>query len=143
MNVLYVEDDPDDAELTRRELGQRAPRIRVDAVATQREALARPEQPATYDLVLTDRRLPDDDALAILAHIREQALPLAVVIITGVGDEETAVAALKAGADDYVTKRGDYLAHLPHTLETTLRLYRAEAGRRASETRAWFRKAGS
>jgi hypothetical protein len=34
MNVLYVEDDPDDAELTRRELGQRAPRIRVDAVAT-------------------------------------------------------------------------------------------------------------
>ena len=136
MNILYVEDDPCDADLTRREFASSVPHFRLDTVATQREALARLEGEPPYDLVLTDLRLLDGDGLALLAQVRERALPLAVVVITGRGDEESAVAALKAGADDYVVKGGDYLARLPLALESAfhrVQLAREQAALRESE----------
>jgi len=138
MNILYVEDDLRDADLTRREFAKSVPHFRLDTVATQREALARLEGDTPYDLVLTDLRLPDGDGLAVLAQVRERALPLAVVVITGGGDEESAVAALKAGADDYVVKGGDYLARLPLALENALRRFHAEAARRTHPLRVLY-----
>ena len=140
MNILYVEDNPGDADLARRALRKSAPHFNLDLVGTQREALARLSEPeaSRYDPVLTDMRLPNGDGLAILTHIRGRSLPLAVVLITGAGDEETAVAVLKAGADDYVVKRGDYLARLPLTLEDALHHYRAEAVRRTRPLRVLY-----
>ena len=120
MRVLYVEDIPLDADLTRRALHATAPEIDLQLVGTQREALERLGQAtsAPFDAALLDARLPDGGGLAILAHIRLHELPLAVVVVTGSSDEDTAVAALKAGADDYVVKRGDYIRRLPLTLES-------------------------
>ncbi|MCX6030729.1 MAG: hybrid sensor histidine kinase/response regulator [Chloroflexi bacterium] len=131
MHILYVEDNPVDGDLTRRELARATPEHRLDVVITYQEALARLETPAAYDLVLADMRLPDGSGLELLAHIRERALPLAVVIITGGGDEETAVAVLKAGADDYVVKHADYLMRLPLILEDALHHHRTSAARLA------------
>lgn len=138
MRILYVEDSPTDAGLTRLALRKHAPHIRLEIVGTQREALALLDKEADYDLVLTDMRLPDGDGLAILAHIRGRSLPLAVVLITGHGDEETAVSVLKAGADDYVVKREGYLAQLPSALEEALRRYRAGAASRAHPLRVLY-----
>jgi len=84
------------------------------------------------DLVLTDMQLRDGDGLALLNFIRVKSLPVAVVIVTGVGDEETAVAALKARADDYVVKRKGYLDRLPVIFESALNHYRADTARRAN-----------
>jgi len=84
------------------------------------------------DLVLTDVNLQDGDGLSLLNHIRENSLPLAVVVVTGMGDEETAVAALKAHADDYVVKRTNYLERLPLILESAFNHYLADAARRAN-----------
>ena len=75
--------------------------------------------------------LRDGDGLSLLQHIRESSLPVAVVLITGMGGEETAVAALKDRADDYVIKHKDYLQRLPVILESALNHYRADAARRA------------
>jgi len=138
MNILYIEDDARDADLTRREFARSVPHFRLDTVATQREALARLEGEPDYDLVLTDLHLPDGDGLALLAQVRERGLPLAVVVITGGGDEGSAVAALKAGANDYVVKGGDYLARLPLALENALHRFRAEADRRAHPLRVLY-----
>ena len=98
MKVLYVEDDPHDADLTIRTLARSAPHIAFETVSGIGEAHARLARIASepIDLVLTDMHLRDGDGLSFLNHIRENSVPVAVVIVTGVGDEETAVAALKA-----------------------------------------------
>ena len=132
MRVLYVEDDPRDADLAIRELAKAAPHIEFETLSSIRDAYTRLRDPAAkhLDLVLADVHLRDGDGLSLLNHIRENSLPLAVVIITGMGDEEIAVAALKARADDYVVKHKDYLQRLPIVLESALNHYKADAARR-------------
>src|SRR5678815_60314 len=73
--------------------------------------------------------------------IRDSSLPLAVVIVTGMGDEDTAVAALKARADDYVVKRIGYLDRLPLLLESAFNHYLADAARRATPLRVLYGEA--
>ena len=140
MRVLYVEDDARDADLTLRTLSRTSPQLVLETVSTIGEAHARLGRIASepIDLVLTDMQLRDGDGLALLTHIRENALPVSVVIVTGVGDEETAVAALKASADDYVVKRKGYLDRLPLILESAFNHYRADAARRANPLRVLY-----
>jgi PAS domain S-box-containing protein len=140
MKVLYVEDDPRDADLTARTLSRTAPQVCFEIVSSVREALGRLERIASdpLDLVLTDINLSDGDGLFLLHHIRENSLPVAVVVVTGMGDEETAVAALKARADDYVVKRKDYLDRLPVILESALNHYKADAARRNNPLRVLY-----
>jgi two-component system, NtrC family, response regulator PilR len=99
--VLIVDDEADIRELLVLTLS----RMGVDAdttssVAEAQEALkARP-----YDLCLTDMRLPDGDGLELLKHIAENFGNTPVAVITAYGSTENAVAALKAGAFDYLAK---------------------------------------
>jgi PAS domain S-box-containing protein len=132
MKILYVEDNPRDADLAMRQLRKAAPHFQIETVTTLAQASARLKRLDTepLDLVLTDVHLRDGDGLALLNQIRDQALSVAAVVITGTGDEEIAVAALKAGADDYVTKRKDYLDRLPLILENAVHHYRATTMRR-------------
>ncbi|MXN90987.1 response regulator [Flavobacterium sp. Sd200] len=58
----------------------------------------------TFDVVLTDIRLPDSDGLQILKHIKESSLEARVILMTGYTDIKTAVNAMKLGAFDYVGK---------------------------------------
>lgn len=140
MRVLYVEDDPRDADLTVRVLAKSAPHIILETISSIDAAHARLRQIASdpVDLVLADMNMRDGDGLSLLNHIRENSLPLAVVIVTGMGDEETAVAALKARADDYVVKRTGYLDKLSAILESAFNHYRADAARRANPLRVLY-----
>lgn len=126
MKILYVEDNQVDIDLTVRRLGKVSPAIHIDTAHSQTEALQfiRREDFSEYDLVLTDMHLQDGDGIAILSHIRGHSLPVAVVILTGQGDEEAAVAALKAGADDYIVKKQGYLEKLPEFLENASTSFR-------------------
>ena len=125
MKILYIEDNPVDIDLTLRKFKKNAPHIDVTTAKTQAEALKliKRQSFSEYDLVLTDMHLQDGDGIAVLSHIRGHSLPVAVVILTGQGDEEAAVAALKAGADDYVVKKRDYLEKLPNLLDAALASY--------------------
>jgi DNA-binding NtrC family response regulator len=69
-----------------------------------------------FHLVITDLRLPDIDGRDLLAEVRRQALPLGVIVLTGFGDTTVALEAMKAGADDFLTKpfEPDHLKHLVH-----------------------------
>jgi len=132
MRILYVEDDARDADLTLRMMRKKAPHLQFETVSSIDRAHERLNRLSAepLDVILTDMKLRDGDGLSLLKHIRENDLPVAVVVITGSGDEETAVAVLKARADDYVVKSKDYLDRLPVTLESALHHYRADAVRR-------------
>lgn len=140
MRVLYVEDDPRDADLTVRVLARTAPQIIIETLSSIDEAHTRLQRIGSdpVDLVLTDMQLCDGDGLALLNYIRENSLPVAVVIVTGMGDEETAVTALKARADDYVVKRKGYLDRLPLLLESAFNHYLADAARHAKPLRVLY-----
>ncbi len=142
MNVLYVEDNQSDADLLKRALSKTAPHITLEWVTTIKEALFKlgtctPDHPV-YDLLLTDMELPDGEGVSLIPYLNENNLPIAVVIITGMGSEEAAVAALKVGISDYVAKQGDYLSRLPDILGTALRRYRVEADRHLETFRVLY-----
>lgn len=130
LRVLYVEDNTADADLAQRVLARVAADIVLDVVSTPAAALARLEGPLPYDLLLSDLRLPGGSGLELLAEVRRRQLPLAVVMLTGSGDQVAALAALKAGADGYVVKRGDYLAQLPARLRAAFARFLAAPVRR-------------
>ena len=99
--VLLVDDEPDILELL--ELALRKMGLEVDKAGNVREALSRLAA-QRYELCLTDMRLPDGDGLQVVRHIAQHNLDVPVAVITAHGNMENAVAALKAGAFDYLSK---------------------------------------
>ena len=99
--ILVVDDEADIREL----LGMTLTRMGLDAhcAGTTSEALALLGK-HSYELCLTDMRLPDGDGLAVLAYVSKHHPNMPVAVITAHGSAENAVAALKAGAFDYLAK---------------------------------------
>jgi len=100
-SVLLVDDEPDILELL--ELALRKMGLEVDRAGNVREALTKLAA-RSYDLCLTDMRLPDGDGLQVVQHIAQHNLDVPVAVITAHGNMENAVTALKAGAFDYLSK---------------------------------------
>jgi diguanylate cyclase (GGDEF)-like protein/PAS domain S-box-containing protein len=139
LRVLYLEDNPVDAYLTREAIARLAPELRLEAVTTLGAALELLASTAPpFDIVLTDLFLPDGSGLDLLAHVRERELPLAVVIITASGDQEEAVAALKAGADDYLVKNAERIHNLPRALATAYARYQTRRERQSRFLRVLY-----
>lgn len=159
MKVLYLEDNPQDADLVRIELRKCAPDIQLDIVSTLAEALARierfckthakppispsiftsdPGKSPRYDMVLTDLNLPDGSGDTLLARIREQRLALPVVVLTGSSEEDVILSLLRAGADDYVIKHGDFLDTLALVLRAAFDKFHTETYRRTAVLRILY-----
>ena len=121
MKVLYIEDDPVDIDLTLRAFEKSRKDIDIDVARSQNDALRiiKGADFPDYDFVLTDMHLGDGDGIAILSYIKSRSAPIPVIMLTGQGDEDSAVAALKAGADNYIVKKSGYLERLPQLLEDT------------------------
>jgi signal transduction histidine kinase len=130
LQVLVIEDSADDALLLEIEL-QRASYApvchRVETLAALTAALERQK----WDLIIADYRLPGFDGLAALALVKKKGLDLPFIIVSGYITEETAVAAMKAGAHDYVMK--DKLARLGSAVERELREAEDRRERRRAE----------
>lgn len=118
--VLYVEPNPMDAELTAAHFRDAAPDLQLHIVSSGDQALALLDQGLAFNLVLTDLRLPGMTAMELMRTARHRGIELPFVVITGRGDETTAVALLRLGAYDYIVKRESYLVQLPHSLRHAL-----------------------
>src|SRR6476661_2639649 len=79
----------------------------VVGAATGTEAIERLRSGGNLDLVLTDWRLPGADGLAVLDSSRSLDPTLPVIVMTAFGSIETAVDAMKRGAEDFITKPVD------------------------------------
>ena len=100
-NCLVVDDETDIRELVVLTLERMD--IRADSAANLEEAKQLLTQ-RSYNLCLTDMRLPDGLGLELVQHISANYSGLPVAVITAYGSAENAVSALKAGAFDYLTK---------------------------------------
>src|SRR5213080_285878 len=99
--VLVIDDEPDLLELLELTLS----RMGLDTTRAQSVAEAiRLLDAQAFDLCLTDMRLPDGEGLRVVEHISEKGLDVPIAVITAFGSAENAVAALKAGAFDYLSK---------------------------------------
>lgn len=119
LRVLIVEDSEDDAELLAIELERGGYEIihhRVDTKADMQAAL---KNASGWDIVLADYSMPQFNAIAALNLLKEWELDLPFVIVSGKIGEDTAVAAMKAGAHDYLVK--GKLARLVPAVERELR----------------------
>src|SRR5438105_15112975 len=99
--VLVIDDEPDLLELLELTLS----RMGLDTTRAQSvdEAIRLLDSQA-FDLCLSDMRLPDGEGLRVVEHISEKGLDVPIAVITAFGSAENAVAALKAGAFDYLSK---------------------------------------
>lgn len=102
--VLIVDDEPDIRELLEITLG----RMKLDTYSARDvgEALGLLKR-ETFDLCLTDMRLPDGTGLELVQHIQQRYPQIPVAMITAYGNIETAINALKAGAFDFLSKPVD------------------------------------
>jgi len=99
--VLIVDDEPDLLELVSLTLSRMSFRTRTAPdLATARRLL----KSESFDLCLTDMRLPDGDGLDLVSWIQDNRATVPVAVITAHGNVESAVRALKLGAFDFVSK---------------------------------------
>jgi two-component sensor histidine kinase len=126
--VLFVDDDEGLGRLVKKDL-ERAGLV-VELAATGKDGLAR-VQAGDIDAVVLDHHLPDQEGLEVLTQMQALQNAPPVIYLTGAQDSRTAVAALKAGASDYLIKdiQGEFLALLKADIEAGIasaRLRRAK-----------------
>ncbi len=129
LNLLIVEDDPDDREFLLRALRGAGLDFDWHGVATVGDFQAALETP--WDAVLCDHELVDFDALDALAIVKERGLDVPFILVSGVLGEEAAVAAMRAGAHDFFPK--GRLTRLRAVIERELAEARVRAEKRQVE----------
>ncbi|MEI7983132.1 MAG: response regulator, partial [Bacteroidota bacterium] len=120
MNILLIEDNATDADLTQRGLKGSIPNCKVKVAQTLKQAENILKTSSAFDIALLDMKLPDGTGMDLLMEIRQSGLLIPVVILTGSGNEEVAAAAMQAGADDYIVKRQDYISKLPGLIDMAI-----------------------
>jgi two-component system KDP operon response regulator KdpE len=98
--VLVVEDEAQMRRFIRASLGSHGYRVLEGTTAAEAASLVRSENPAA---VLLDLGLPDGDGIELTRRLREWS-QVPIIVVSARGREEDKVAALDAGADDYLTK---------------------------------------
>jgi DNA-binding NtrC family response regulator len=128
--VFVIEDDPGVSEVMQLLLSREG--YVVEAAATVKEGLRRVAS-GDWDLVVTDLKLPDATGLDVVRLIHEKDRALPIILMTSYSSLEGAIAALRAGAVDYIIKPFDN-AELLHSVE------RAVKERRLSRENALLRR---
>ncbi|WP_433475946.1 PP2C family protein-serine/threonine phosphatase [Spirillospora sp. CA-142024] len=138
-HLLLVEDDPGDAFLFEELLAEAQPGVRITVATTLAEAVAalRPD----IQCVIVDLSLPDARGLDALHEVRAHAPATAVLVLTGLADAHVGVAAVAAGAQDYLVKQDVDSALLTRAISYAIERKRAdESERQLVEARALSRE---
>lgn len=138
LKVLVVDDDDVDRMAVRRSL--RASGIEAEITEAEDAATALQQiRSASFDCALFDFRMPGSDGLELLRQIRADGVGTPVIMLTGFGDEQTAVDLMKAGASDYLPKNSLTPQRLGQSVRSVVRVREAEveAGRAEDQLRIY------
>jgi DNA-binding NtrC family response regulator len=119
LHCLVVAHDLEHAADVRRAVLLAEPGARVTTVARLRVALDALRDPG-IGCVVTDVRLSDAEGVDVVRALRSARRDLPVIVVTAVGSEELAVAAMKIGAADYVSRHARSIAELPVVVREAL-----------------------
>ncbi len=125
LKILIVDDDEVDRLTINRALKKSGILMERFEATTAAEAIAALMN-SSFDSVFLDYSLPDQDGLALIQAIRKAGSKVPLIVLTGQGDEQIAVACMKAGASDYLSKSKIASDRLASILKNAVRVYRAE-----------------
>jgi diguanylate cyclase (GGDEF)-like protein/PAS domain S-box-containing protein len=117
LRVLCAEDVPEDAELYLHTLRKAGYQLTADVVST-REEFVRKLESGSYDVVLSDYRMPGWSGTDALEDLKRSAKDIPFLLVTGTIGEEAAAECIKQGAADYILK--DRPARLPDAVRRAL-----------------------
>jgi PAS domain S-box-containing protein len=132
LTVLLIDDNPDDRALVERQLKLQLdePRVLHAGTAEAFEAILGNDD---FDVAVTDYQLRWSDGIAVLHELKRRFPERPVIMFTGSGSEEVAVAAMKDGLDDYVTKTAKHYPRVPFAVRACVE--RAQQRRHLEEAR--------
>ncbi len=134
IKILLVEDDEVDRMAVRRALKTAGVPVEMAVAVDCKSAITTLSQ-QSFDCVLLDYRLPDGDGLALVQEIRGAGRKVPLIVLTGQGDEQTAVELMKSGASDYLAKSKVSPETLSRSVRNAVRIYRAETEAALATTR--------
>jgi diguanylate cyclase (GGDEF)-like protein len=132
--VLLVEDSDTHGFLMGDALRRVWPDLTVDQARTGERCLELLAE-HTYNAIVLDYNLPGSSGLDLLAKIKQAGIAAPVLMVTGQGDESIAVAAMKAGVQDYLVKTRDYYAAIPQAVSKAVEVARIKGRLEQNEIR--------
>ncbi|HEY9748555.1 MAG TPA: response regulator [Allocoleopsis sp.] len=117
--ILIIDDNPDDRLLVKRELQRQFPDFELAEIATPTE-LTQALAFGGFDLVITDYQLGWNNGVAIAQAVKARYPDCPVIMFTNSGNEEVAVAAMKAGVEDYILKSQKHTFRLAIAVHSAL-----------------------
>lgn len=132
LKILVVDDDDVDRMAVRRAL--RDTGLEASCLdATDGDAALSALETGRFDCIFLDLWLPRRDGLTVLRDLRARGITTPVIMLTGSGDERTAVELMKAGATDYLRKTDLSAERLEQSLQHALRMHEAEQRAREAQ----------
>jgi PAS domain S-box-containing protein len=117
--ALLIDDSPDDRALVARELRRHFGDIGILQAGTP-EALAEALDMGRFDVTITDYQLRFSDGITVLRELKRRFPDRPVIMFTASGNEEVAVAAMKEGLDDYITKTAKHYPRIGYAVRSCL-----------------------
>jgi len=126
LSILLLEDNFPDAELIKRFLKDSG--LDFDSkIATDKEEYVAAVDQYSFDIILSDHRLPQFSSNEALKLVQDKGLDVAFILVTGTVSEEFAVSILQQGADDYILKTN--LQRLPSAISNAIEKHRSRRAR--------------
>ncbi len=134
IDILVIEDFKHDYLVMERTLQRSDIECKIDWIQRGEKVIQKLKS-SSFDIVLIDYKLPDEDGLEVFRKIKREGIDIPVVFITASGNELIAAEAIKSGAQDYIVKDplGRYLDVLPSVIKKALSQWEAEQERKQAE----------